>query len=167
MQELDYLTEDEVIQGVSHYLLHKGKTSHRRVIVMADTRKKEHGVDLKIKLENDQKRGNVYFVEAKGNKHADGTKMRSSWNTNFRWAISQIVLRMHVDSRRNNYIYGIAVPNVQIEKCIELIENNWALKHLKLRLYGAYWDNGQLTAKEYCPRDIYKDTARVKANTAE
>lgn len=167
MQELDYLTEDEVIQGVSHYLLQKGKTSHRRVIVMADTRKKEHGVDLKIKLENDQKRGNVYFVEAKGNKHADGTKMRSSWNTNFRWAISQIVLRMHVDSRRNNYIYGIAVPNAQIEKCIELIENNWALKHLKLRLYGAYWDNGQLTAKEYCPRDIYKDTARVKANTAE
>ena len=133
---------------------------------MTDTQKKEHGVDLKIKLENEQKRGNLYFIEAKGNKRADGRKMRSSWNTNFRWAISQIVLRMNVDSRRNNYIYGIAVPNVQFKKCIELIESNWALKHLKLRLYGAYWENGQLTAKEYCPKDIYKDTSRDKANNA-
>ncbi len=164
MQELDYLTEDEVIQGVAHYLLHKGKTSQKRVVVMADTQKKAHGVDLKIKLENDQKRGNLYFIEAKGNKRADGSKMRSSWNTNFRWAISQIILRMNVDSRRNNYIYGIAVPNAQIKKCIELIENNWALKHLKLRLYGVYWENGQLTAKEYCPKDIYKDTSRGQAN---
>ena len=166
MQELDYLTEDEVIKGVANYLQHKGKTSQKRVIVMADTQKKEHGVDLKIKLENEQKRGNLYFIEAKGNKRADGKKMRSSWNTNFRWAISQIVLRMNVDSRRNNYIYGIAVPNVQVQKCIELIESNWALKHLKLRLYGVYWENGQLTAKEYCPKDIYKDTSRVKTNNA-
>lgn len=155
MCENDFLTEDEVIQGVANYLLHKGKTSQKRVIIMADTKTKEHGVDLKIKLENDQKRGNLYFIEAKGNKRSDGSKMRSSWNTNFRWAISQIILRMTVDSRNNNYIYGIAVPSVNIDKCIELIRENWALKHLKLRLYGAYIENGQLTAKEYCPKDIY------------
>jgi len=166
MQERDYLTEIEVVKGVAHYLLHKGKTSRKRIIVMTNTQKKEHGVDLKIKLENEQKRGNLYIIEAKGNKRVDGRKMRSSWNTNFRWAISQIILRMKVDSTRNNYIYGIAVPNVQIKKCIKLIESNWALKHLKLRLYGAYWENGQLAAKEYCPKDIYKDTSRIKVNNA-
>jgi len=156
MREEDYLTEDEVIQGVSNYLLHKGKTSNKKVITTADTASKAHGVDLKIKLANDQNNGNLYFIEAKGNKRSDGVKMKSSWNTNFRWAISQIVLRMDVDSRRNNYIYGIAVPNAHIPRCINLIKNNWALKHLKLRLYGAYWENGELTAKEYCPKDIYK-----------
>ena len=166
MQELDFLTEDEVIQGVANYLLHKGKTSQKRVVVMTDTKKKQHGVDLKVKLENDQKRGNLYFIEAKGNKRSsDGKKMSSTWNTNFRWAISQIILRMNVDSRRNNYIYGIAVPNIHIQSCIDLIKHNWALRHLKLRLYGAYWDNGQLTAKEYWPKDIYEKVLQPKAST--
>lgn len=158
MQEQDYLTEDEVIEGVANYLMQKGRTSNKQVIRQADTSKKEHGVDLKIKLANDQNRGNLYFIEAKGNMRADGKKMKSSWNTNFRWAISQIILRMDVDSRRNNYIYGIAVPQAHIDQCIKLIEGNWALKHLKLRLYGAFWDDGQLTAKEYCPKDIWKNT---------
>ena len=157
MQEQDYLTEDEVIEGVVTYLMQKGRTSNKQVIRQADTAKKEHGVDIKIKLANDQNRGNLYFIEAKGNLRADGKKMKSSWNTNFRWAISQIILRMDVDSRRNNYIYGIAVPHAHIKNCINLIEGNWALKHLKLRLYGAYWESGQLTAKEYCPKDIWKN----------
>lgn len=155
MSETDYLTENEVIEGVKNYLLQKGKTSKKQVMITADAKKKEHGVDLKIKLANDQNRGNLYFIEAKGNKRADGSIMRSSWNTNFRWAVSQIILRMHVDSRNNNYIYGIAVPDSQIKSCIQLVEENWALRHLKLRLYGAYWKDGQLTAKEYYPKDIY------------
>ena len=83
--------------------------------------------------------------------------MSSTANTNFRWAISQIILRITVDSTKNNYIYGIAIPNSEIKRAIKLIENNWALKHLKIRLYGAYRnDEGELTAIEYCPRDIYK-----------
>ena len=162
MQEIDYLTEDEVIQGVTNYLMQKGKTSNKKVIRVADTASKQHGVDLKIKLANDQNKGNLYFIEAKGNKRADGSKMKSSWNTNFRWAISQIILRMEVDSRRNNYIYGIAVPKEHIPGCIKLIEDNWALKHLKLRLYGAYWDNGELTATEYCPKDIWNQKNSTK-----
>ena len=52
-------------------------------------------------------------------------------------------------------------PMCKSKNAIELIESNWALKHLKLRLYGAYWENGQLTAKEYCPKAIYKDTSRA------
>jgi len=161
MSEADYLSENEVIEGVKNYLLQKGKTSKKQVIITADAKKKEHGVDLKIKLANDQNRGNLYFIEAKGNKRSDGSIMRSSWNTNFRWAISQIILRMNVDSRKNNYIYGIAVPDSQINSCIKLIGENWALHHLKLRLYGAYWKDGQLTAKEYCPKDIYTNARRT------
>ena len=160
MSEKDYLTENEVIEGVTNYLLHKGKTSKKQVMITADAEAKEHGIDLKIKLANDQNRCNLYLIEAKGNKRSDGSKMRSSWNTNFRWAISQIILRMTVDSTRNNYIYGIAVPDSQISHCIKLIRENWALRHLKLRLYGAYWQNGQLTAKEYCPRDIYTNAEK-------
>lgn len=155
MEEKELLTENEVIEGVSNYLHQKGKTSQKRVIRASDAEKKEHGVDLMIKLENERRNGNWYFIEAKGSKKSDGAPMKSSWSTNFRWAISQIILRIDVDSRNNNYIYGIAVPKSQVDKCIRMIENNWALKHLKLRLYGAYWENGQLTATEYLPKDIY------------
>ena len=63
MQGLDYLTEDEVIEGVANYLLQKGKTTNKQVIRMADTASKEHGVDLKIKLANDQNKGNLYFED--------------------------------------------------------------------------------------------------------
>lgn len=81
--------------------------------------------------------------------------MRSSCNTNFRWALSQIILRIEVDSRKNNHIYGIALPRSEAERCIRRINKNWALKHLKIRLYGAFYKDGQLTAIEYLPREIY------------
>ncbi len=153
----DLLTEDEVIEAVINYLNTKGNTEIRKIVHRSDASRKEHGVDLQVKLSNDKGNGNNYFIEAKGNKRADGIPMRSTTNTNFRWAISQIILRITVDSTKNNYIYGIALPNSEIKSAIKLIENNWALKHLKIRLYGAYYnDEGELKAIEYCPRDIYK-----------
>ena len=152
----DLLTENEVIEAVENYLKNKGRTTQKRLIKKSDAEKKQHGVDLVVKLENDLKRGNWYFIEAKGNKKADGSEMKSRADTNFRWAISQIILRINVDSRRNNYIYGIAMPNTDVQGCIRLIENNWALKHLKIRLYGAFKDSdGNLNAVEYLPKDIY------------
>ena len=152
-----FLTENEVIEGVQNFLEQKGSTTQKRIINKSDAQKKERGVDLIIKLENNQKRGNRYFIEAKGNKNAYGTAMRSLYNTNFRWAISQIILRINVDSRKNNYIYGIVMPKSDIKKCIKLIRKNWALKHLKIRLYGAFYDKdkGEFMAKEYLPKDIY------------
>lgn len=155
MDPEDLLTEDDVIQGVENYLMEKGRTEHKRVLHKASARKKEHGIDLEMKLENANGNGNYYFIEAKGNKKKDGNAMRSKFNTNFRWAISQIILRINVDSRNYNYIYGIAVPKSEIKKCIELIRGNWALKHLKIRLYGAFYKEGRLTAAEYLPRAIY------------
>lgn len=156
MSEKDQLTENQVIEGVINYFKSKGSTKKKEVIARSDASSKEHGVDLRIKLMNEKKRGNNYFIEAKGNLKADGTPMSSTSNTNFRWAISQIILRIHVDSRKYNYIYGIAMPNSEIQGCIKLIRSNWALKHLKIRLYGAFFDeNGCLTAIEYVPSKIY------------
>lgn len=66
-----------------------------------------------------------------------------------------IAVDLNVDSTRNNYIYGIAFPNAEADKCIRLIRKNWALKHLKIRLYGVFYEEGRLTAREYLPRDIY------------
>ena len=158
MSTRDFLTEDEVIQGVTNYLSQKGRTTQKRLINKSDAKTKQHGVDLKFKLENNKKNGNWYIIEAKGNLKSDGTKMRSASNTNLRWAISQIILRITVDSRNNNYIYGIAMPKSDVENAIklDLIKNNWALKHLKIRFYGAFQDdNGNLTAQEYLPSQIY------------
>lgn len=152
----EYLTENEVIAGVVSYFENKGRTEVKRIVRQSDASKKEHGVDLQLRLENSKGNGNNYFIEAKGNKKADGTVMRSSFNTNFRWAISQIILRISADSRQYHYIYGIAVPHSEIPKCMAMIRHNWALKHLKIRLYGAFRDeNGDLTAIEYCPFTIY------------
>ena len=65
-------------------------------------------------------------------------------------------LDIKVDSRNNNYIYGIAMPRSDIEHCKKLIQDSWALKHLRLRLYGAFYQDGKLTAVEYLPKDLYK-----------
>lgn len=156
MDHIDWLTEDEVIMGVENFLKKKGRTENKRVINKSSAERKEHGVDLVMKLENSAKNGNWYFVEAKGNVCSGGRKMRSRCRTNFRWAISQIILRITVDSRKYNHNYGIAMPKSDIEKCIDLIRDNWALKELKIRLYGVYYEDGQLTAKEYLPTDIYE-----------
>lgn len=155
MENRDLLTEDEVITGVENFLKQKGNTEKKRVINKSSAEKKQHGVDLVIKLENSSGNGNWYFIEAKGNVRSDGKKMKSRCKTNFRWAISQIILRINVDSRNYNYNYGIAMPKSDIEKCMELISKNWALKHLKIRFYGAFYEGDQLTATEYLPKDIY------------
>ena len=152
----DLLTENEVIEAVIRYLSTKGRTEVTKIVHQADASQKEHGVDLQIKLSNAKGHGNTYFIEAKGNKRADGTPMRSSANTNFRWALSQIILRIRVDSRNYNYIYGIALPDSDAKNAIKLIRDNWALKHLIIRLYGTrYNENGELEAIEYRPSDIY------------
>lgn len=84
MQEVqDLLTENQVIEGVQNFLYQKGHTTHRRVVTVADAARKEHGVDLIFKLENDNHKGNTYFIEAKGNLKSDGTPMLSKRRTNF------------------------------------------------------------------------------------
>ena len=152
----DLLTENEVIDAVINYFNSKGNTKVTKIVRRSDASQKQPGVDLQVKLANEKGNGNNYFIEAKGNKKSDGSTMSSSPNTNFRWAISQIILRIKVNSTKYNYIYGIALPNCEIPNAIKLIHDNWALKKLKIRLYGAYHtENGELNAIEYLPSDIY------------
>ena len=40
MRDRDFLTENEVIQGVENFLKQKGRTSHKRVIYKADAEKR-------------------------------------------------------------------------------------------------------------------------------
>ena len=110
MTNRDLLTENEVIQGVINFLDQKGITKSKRILNRANAEKKEHGIDLKFTLENRAKNGNKYIIEAKGNKNTNGTIMRSMYDTNFRWVLSQIVLRIKVNPTKYNYIYGIAMP---------------------------------------------------------
>ncbi len=156
MADRDLLTEDEVIEAVKNFLAEKGNTSQKRLLNIANAKTKEKGIDLLFKLENDKKRGNRYIIEAKGNLRSNRELMKSTYLTNFKWAISQIILRIKVNSTKNNYIYGIAMPRSDIIKCVKLISDNWALKSLKIRLYGAYFDGEKLTAEEYLPHKIYK-----------
>ena len=145
------MTENEVIKGVENYLLQKGRTENKKVRISVDAEKMQHGVDLFVTLGN-----NRYFVEAKGSVRSNGEPMRSQFNTNFRWAISQIILRITTDPTNYANIYAIAVPEAQIEKCKKLIHKNVALKMLKIRLFGVFrMESGELFAKEYTPKDIY------------
>ena len=121
MDGKDWLTEDEVIAGVENYLKQKGRTENKRVINKSSAKKKEHGVDLVMKLENSSGNGNWYFIEAKGNVRSDGKKMKSLCKTNFRWALSQIILRIKIDSRNYNYNYGIAMPKIGRASCRERV----------------------------------------------
>lgn len=131
--------------------MQKGRTENKRVRISADAEKMQHGVDLAVNLGN-----NRYFIEAKGTVRSNGELMRSRFNTNFRWAISQIILRVATDSTNYADIYAIAVPENKIENCKKLIHENVALKMLKIRLFGAYrTESGELFAKEYKPKDIY------------
>ena len=51
MEEVqDLLTENQVIEGVQNFLHQKGRTTHRRVVTVADAARREHGVDLVFKL---------------------------------------------------------------------------------------------------------------------
>ena len=95
LENKDLFTENEVIEGVINYLKQKGKIENK-AFQFADAAKKEKGIDIKGKLG-----GNRYFIEAKGNVTKNNNQFKSTWNTNFRWAISQIVLR--IKTKSNNY----------------------------------------------------------------
>lgn len=158
----DGLTEDEVIQGTATYLLGKGKTTKTEIRKIARASRKEHGVDLCVYKGTPEGRGNLYFVEAKGNLKVAKDNLReakkSNFLTEFRWGISQIILRIDYASNKNNRIYGIAIPKTEPPRCLRLIRDNWALKTLGIRLFCAYRDdNGELFAQELTPSKIYTE----------
>ncbi len=151
------MNEDNVIDGVVNYL--KDKKRYRddfRVLYRAFAKDRDWGIDLKCAAYSRGRISNRYYIEAKGTLRAkDNSEKKSRFETEFRWAISQIVLQMHELSTAT--VYGIAVPETEEEDCLELMRDNKGLKKLKVRLYLSYKkENGEYYARELTPKDIYK-----------
>ena len=151
------MNEDNVIDGVVNYL--KDKNRHRdsfKITHRSYAKDGDHGIDLKCVAYSGKRMSNRYYIEAKGTlKAKDNSEKKSKFETEFRWAISQIILQMNELSDAS--IFGIAVPKTEKADCLRLMKNNKGLKKLKVRLYLAYKaDNGEYFAEEMKPSDIYK-----------
>lgn len=151
------MNEDNVIDGVINYL--KEKNRHRdnfKVLHRSYAKDGDHGIDLKCAAYSNNIISNRYYIEAKGTlKAKDNSTKKSKFETEFRWAISQIILQMKEFSSATNY--GIAVPESEKTNCLRLMRDNKGLKKLGIRLYLTYKaENGEYFAKELTPKDIYK-----------
>ena len=150
------MNEDNVIDGVVNYL--KEKNRHRdgfRVLHRSCAKDGDKGIDLKCAAYSHGIISNRYYIEAKGTlKAEDNSEKKSYFRTEFRWAISEIILRMKEFSAAT--VYGIAIPEAEKDKCLRLMRNNKGLKKLGVRLYLSYKaENGEYFAKEMKPKDIY------------
>ena len=151
------MNEDNVIDGVVNYL--KDKNRHRdnfKITHRSYAKDGDHGIDLKCVAYSGKRMSNRYYIEAKGTlKAKDNSEKKSKFETEFRWAISQIILQMNELS--DAATYGIAVPETEKDDCLRLMTNNKGLKKLKVRLFLAYKEkNGEYFAKELRPKEIYK-----------
>lgn len=151
------MNEDNVIDGVVNYLKDNLQNRGRKFVLDRRTQAKDgdHGIDLKGHALSNGRWSTRYYIEAKGTlKVKDNSEKKSKFETEFRWAISQIILQMKELSSAT--IYGIAVPMTEKKDCLRLMRSNKGLKTLKVRLYLAYKaKNGEYFAEELTPKDIY------------
>lgn len=152
------MNEDNVIDGVINYLKDNLHSRGRgcRIVHRSYAKDGDHGIDIKAYATSNGIVSTRYYIEAKGTlKAKDDAEKKSRFDTEFRFAISQIILRMKELSTAT--IYGIAVPKTEKDYCLKLLKNNKGLKTLKMRLYFAYQaKNGEYYAEELTPKDIYK-----------
>lgn len=150
------MNEDNVIDGVINYLKDKNRKRDGFKVQRANAKDREHGVDIVGVTYSGNIKSNRYYIEAKGTlKAKDNSEKRSSFDIEFRWAISQIILRMNELSGAT--VYGIAVPETEKDMYLRLMRDNKGLKKLGVRLYLSYRaDNGEYYAKELKPTDIYQ-----------
>lgn len=150
------MNENDVVEGVWNYLKDKhGSRDGFKYLERADAKKGDHGVDLKCAAYSGKLISNRYYIEAKGTlKAKDNSPKKSKFQTEFRWAVSQIVLRMQEWSKAT--IYGIAVPATEKESCLKIMRSSKGLKLLGVRLFLAYEANdGKYYAEEMKPGKIY------------
>lgn len=150
------MNEDNVLDGVINYL--KEKNRHRdgfKVLKRCYAKDGDQGIDLKCAAYSGKTISNWYYIEAKGTlKAKDNSEKKSKFETEFRWAISQIVLQMKELSSAT--VYGIAVPETEEASCLRLMRDNKGLKRLGVRLYLAYKaENGEYFARELRAGEIY------------
>ena len=150
------MNEDDVIDGVINFLKDKNrKRDDFRVLHRSYAKNGDHGIDIKCAAYSGKAISNRYYIEAKGTLRArDNSEKKSKFETEFRWAISQIILQMREVSGAATY--GIAVPMTEKESCLRLMRSNKGLKKLRVRLYLAYkTENGEYFAEELKPGKIY------------
>lgn len=150
------MNEDNVIDGVINFLKDKNrKRDGFKVLHRSYAKDSDHGIDIKCAAYSGNTISNRYYIEAKGTlKARDNSEKKSKFETEFRWAISQIILQMKELSGATSY--GIAVPKTEKENCLRLMRNNKGLKKLKIRLYLAYKaENGEYYAEELKSGAIY------------
>lgn len=145
-----------MIDGVVNYLREKHR--HRdgfRVLHRSYAKDGDKGIDLKCAAYSNGIISNRYYIEAKGTlKAKDNSEKKSKFETEFRWAISQIILQMKELSSAT--VYGIAIPESEKDDCLKLMSDNKGLAKLKVRLFLAYKaDNGEYFAKEMKYGEIY------------
>lgn len=151
------MNEDDVLVGVANFLKHKNRHRDNFIIDhLASAKEREHGIDLKAHAMSGRRISNRYYIEAKGTlKAKDNTPKSSQFETEFRWAVSQIILQMTEFSGAT--VFGIAVPKTEKANCLRLMRHNKGLKKLKIRLYLTYRaENGEFFAEELTPKEIYK-----------
>ena len=97
---------------------------------------------------------NRFYIEVKDTlKAKNNSEKKSKFETEFRWAISQIILQMKELSA--DTAYEIAIPKTEKDDCFRLMRGNKGLK--SSRLYLAYKaDNGEYYAEEMKPSKIYE-----------
>lgn len=152
------MNEDNVVDGVVNYL--KDKCRHRddfKVLHRSYAKDGDKGIDLKCAAYSHGIISNRFYIEAKGTlKAKNNAEKKSKFETEFRWAISQIILQMKELSSAT--VYGIAVPLSEKDDCLRLMRNNKGLEKLKVRLYLSYKaENGEYFAEEMKPGEIYKN----------
>lgn len=114
------MNEDDVLTGVVNFLKYKHRRRDNFVIDhLASAKEREHGIDLKAHAMSGRHISNRYYIEAKGTlKAKDNTPKSSQFDTEFRWAISQIILQMGEFSEAT--VFGIAVPKTEKADCLRL-----------------------------------------------
>ena len=116
------INEDNVIDGVVNYL--KDKCRHRdgfKVLHRSYAKDGDKGIDLKCAAYSGGVISNRFYVEAKGNlKAKDNSEKKTKFETEFRWAVSQIILQMNELSSAT--VYETAIPEGEKEKCLQLMQ---------------------------------------------
>ncbi len=151
------MNEDNVIDGVINYLKDKNrKRDDFKILHRSYAKDGDHGIDIKCAAYSGDTISNRFYIEAKGTLRAkDNSEKKSKFETEFRWAISQIILQMKELSAATTY--GIAIPKTEEDDCLRLMRSNKGLKKLGVRLYLAYKaENGEYYAEEMKPSEIYE-----------
>ena len=145
------ITEKYIINRIVKHLAPKWKVISQKSL-------HSHGCDIILTdLENKQK-ARRFLIECKAKSYSKSAK--SVNETNFLFALGQIITRMNVIAR-HAYLYGLGLPEVIALKALKRIP--WqAARNMCLYIFSID-DKGKV--KVYSPKDIKRHQKGVKVKT--